>query len=257
MPPLMTVGSTPPASSNAAIMLVVVVLPCVPATATVDFRRISSASISARRTTGMRALQRRVDFRIGTHDRGGRHDHRRIAEVRRGMADRDGDAFVAQALRRHSLRPRPTPARDSRGSSSPPRCRTCRCRRCRRSGSCRCRLRLPSASKRRSRKRLAAGRRGCRDGQPRERGAQALDQIGEVARRMRPTDRSRPRRRIRERAGIEAQLLHLLGELDGREILLVDRPRAAGPGDLLGVGGLVIVGRARVSAPGSPAVRRR
>ena len=35
-------------------MLVVVVLPCVPATATVDFRRISSASISARRTTGMR-----------------------------------------------------------------------------------------------------------------------------------------------------------------------------------------------------------
>ncbi|PAV93885.1 hypothetical protein WR25_26569 [Diploscapter pachys] len=35
-------------------MLVVVVLPCVPATATVDLRRISSASISARRTTGMR-----------------------------------------------------------------------------------------------------------------------------------------------------------------------------------------------------------
>jgi hypothetical protein len=54
MPPLMTVGSTPPASSSAAIMLVVVVLPCVPATATVDLSRISSASISARRTTGMR-----------------------------------------------------------------------------------------------------------------------------------------------------------------------------------------------------------
>ena len=35
-------------------MLVVVVLPCVPAIAMVDFRRISSASISARRTTGMR-----------------------------------------------------------------------------------------------------------------------------------------------------------------------------------------------------------
>ena len=37
-----------------AIMLVVVVLPCVPATATVLFSRISSASISARRTTGIR-----------------------------------------------------------------------------------------------------------------------------------------------------------------------------------------------------------
>ena len=35
-------------------MLVVGVLPCVPATATVDLSRISSASISARRTTGSR-----------------------------------------------------------------------------------------------------------------------------------------------------------------------------------------------------------
>ena len=34
-------------------MVVVVVLPCVPPTATVHFKRISSASISARRTTGM------------------------------------------------------------------------------------------------------------------------------------------------------------------------------------------------------------
>ena len=54
MPPLITVGSIPPASSSAATIEVVVVLPCVPATATVDFSRISSASISARRTTGMR-----------------------------------------------------------------------------------------------------------------------------------------------------------------------------------------------------------
>jgi hypothetical protein len=54
MPPLITVGSTPPASSSAATIEVVVVLPCVPAIATVDFSRISSASISARRTTGMR-----------------------------------------------------------------------------------------------------------------------------------------------------------------------------------------------------------
>src|SRR3546814_5875307 len=54
MPPLMTVGSIPPASSSAATRLVVVVLPCVPAIATVDLRRISSASISARRTMGIR-----------------------------------------------------------------------------------------------------------------------------------------------------------------------------------------------------------
>jgi hypothetical protein len=52
MPPLITVGSNLPASSSAATMVVVVVLPWVPATAMLDFSRISSASISARRTTG-------------------------------------------------------------------------------------------------------------------------------------------------------------------------------------------------------------
>ena len=54
MPPLITVGSKPPASSNVATIEVVVVLPCVPAMATQLFSRISSASISARRTTGRR-----------------------------------------------------------------------------------------------------------------------------------------------------------------------------------------------------------
>jgi hypothetical protein len=54
IPPLITVGSIPPASSRQATIEVVVVLPWVPATATVRLRRISSASISARRTTGMR-----------------------------------------------------------------------------------------------------------------------------------------------------------------------------------------------------------
>ncbi len=52
MPPLMTVGSLPPASSSAAIIEVVVVLPCVPPIATVHFKRMISASISARFTTG-------------------------------------------------------------------------------------------------------------------------------------------------------------------------------------------------------------
>ena len=54
MPPLMTVGSYCAASSTAAIMEVVVVLPCVPPIAIAHLRRISSASISARRTTGTR-----------------------------------------------------------------------------------------------------------------------------------------------------------------------------------------------------------
>ena len=52
MPPLITVGSKPAASSTQATRLVVVVLPWVPPTATAQRSRISSASISARRTTG-------------------------------------------------------------------------------------------------------------------------------------------------------------------------------------------------------------
>ena len=48
------VGSSPASASTLATRLVVVVLPCVPAMAMPCFRRISSASISARGTTGMR-----------------------------------------------------------------------------------------------------------------------------------------------------------------------------------------------------------
>ena len=52
-PPTTTVGSSPPAASTAATIEVVVVLPCMPAMAMPYFRRISSASISARWITGM------------------------------------------------------------------------------------------------------------------------------------------------------------------------------------------------------------
>jgi hypothetical protein len=52
MPPFMTVGSRPPASSIAATREVVVVLPWVPPTATDHLSRINSPSISARRTIG-------------------------------------------------------------------------------------------------------------------------------------------------------------------------------------------------------------
>ncbi len=47
------VGSSPPSASTLATRLVVVVLPCVPAMAMPCFRRISSASIIARGTTGI------------------------------------------------------------------------------------------------------------------------------------------------------------------------------------------------------------
>ena len=54
LPPITKVGSSPPSASTLATRLVVVVLPWVPAIAMPCFRRISSASISARGTTGMR-----------------------------------------------------------------------------------------------------------------------------------------------------------------------------------------------------------
>ena len=54
IPPLITVGSSCAVSSSAPIIEVVVVLPCVPAIASDHLSRISSPSISARRTTGMR-----------------------------------------------------------------------------------------------------------------------------------------------------------------------------------------------------------
>ena len=98
MPPLITVGSKPPASSKVATIEVVVVLPCVPAIATQRFSRISSASISARRTTGRRfaraaassGLSRLIAVETTTTSR--------LAEIVRLVADRDGRALVAQAL---------------------------------------------------------------------------------------------------------------------------------------------------------------
>ena len=56
-PPITKVGSSPPSLSTAAVRLVVVVLPWVPATAMPRRKRISSASIAARGTMGMRWLR--------------------------------------------------------------------------------------------------------------------------------------------------------------------------------------------------------
>ncbi len=51
------VGSTPAAARTLVTSEVVVVLPCVPAIAMPCFRRISSASMTARGTTGTRLLR--------------------------------------------------------------------------------------------------------------------------------------------------------------------------------------------------------
>ena len=53
LPPMIAVGSRPASARITAIIVVVVVLPWLPATATPSFTRISSPSISARGITGM------------------------------------------------------------------------------------------------------------------------------------------------------------------------------------------------------------
>jgi len=57
IPPLITVGSSSAASNSEATIDVVVVLPCVPPTATAHFSLINSPSISARRTMGKEAVR--------------------------------------------------------------------------------------------------------------------------------------------------------------------------------------------------------
>ena len=56
-PPTTTVGSRPPAANTEAIIEVVVVLPCMPATAMPYLNLINSASISARGITAMCSLR--------------------------------------------------------------------------------------------------------------------------------------------------------------------------------------------------------
>ena len=97
MPPLITVGSRLPASSRVATREVVVVLPWVPAMATQDLKRISSASISARRTTGRRrsraatssGLSRRIA--VETTTRAG------LLDVAGLVADEGAHALLGQA----------------------------------------------------------------------------------------------------------------------------------------------------------------
>ncbi len=74
------------------------VLPCVPPIAIALRKRISSASISARRTIGKVALARLDTLRIVLLDRGGYDNHFRIAQIFRLVADENRNALVAQPL---------------------------------------------------------------------------------------------------------------------------------------------------------------
>ena len=85
-PPTTTVGSSPPAASTAATMEVVVVLPCMPAMAMPYFRRISSASISARWMTGMCSSCASATSGFSVRDRGTGHDDFGACDVFRAMA---------------------------------------------------------------------------------------------------------------------------------------------------------------------------
>ena len=98
MPPLTTVGSMPPASSSAATSVVVVVLPLVPAMATQERRRMISASISARRTSGRPERAGGIELDIAGLDGGGIDHRMRVLEIVGAVADGNGDAHGAQAL---------------------------------------------------------------------------------------------------------------------------------------------------------------
>ena len=96
---------------------------------------------------------------------------------------------------------------------------------------------------RRERRAVTRGAERRADRDRRNAVADPLDQVGEIARRMRTADRQSARRGIVERDRVHRQRLDLPREHVGREVALRDRARAAGLDHLARVGGLVIVGR--------------
>ena len=129
-PPTTNVGSRPAAARTAATIEVVVVFPCAPATAMPNFRRISSASISARGITGIfsRCASTTSTLSCGTAE-----------EITTTCAP--CTLFGADGLRK-SWRPscaaarlpgrvsNRSPKQRSRSRAALRRCRSCRCRRC-------------------------------------------------------------------------------------------------------------------------------
>src|SRR3954465_14208402 len=71
--------------------------------------------------------------------------------------------------------------------------------------------------------------------------ADTLNEVGKIARRVRPPDRQRAPGGIVERHGIHRQRLDLAREDVRREVRLLDHPCATGLHHLAGVCGLVVV----------------
>ena len=125
----------PPLTSSSATSVVVVVLPWVPATAMLDLSRMSSASISARRTTGRpcrrasssSALPGLMADEITTTSAPSRFPARCPMKNPRAHAlEPLGDRRRFQVAALHLV---------AVIDAAPRRCPTCRCRRCRRNGS--------------------------------------------------------------------------------------------------------------------------
>ena len=135
-PPITAVGSSPPRSSTSAIIDVVLVLPCDPATAIENRSRISSASISARGITGIPRSRGRHDLRVARPHRRRDHHDVRVADVTRLRAPRTPSRRTpvrSRAVTSERLASDPLTAYpDSRAAR---RSRSSRCRRFRRSGS--------------------------------------------------------------------------------------------------------------------------
>ena len=98
MPPLITVGSKPPASSSAATIEVVVVLPWVPAMATQLFKPHQLGQHFGAAHDRQPLGARRDQFRIVGFDRRGDDHDVGAVKIVGGVPDRDLHALFAQPL---------------------------------------------------------------------------------------------------------------------------------------------------------------
>ncbi len=93
--------------------------------------RISSASISARRTTGSSFSRAATSSGLLFLDRGRDDHHFGVAEVLRLVADKDFDALIAQALHVGAVGLIRSLHAMAEIMAAPRQCRSCRCHRCR------------------------------------------------------------------------------------------------------------------------------
>jgi hypothetical protein len=126
-PPLTTVGSSPPHREASQPWSSVVVFPCVPDDGDVDLSRMSSASISARRTTGRPRPARLVE--LGFPGLMAEEITTTSAPCRFSAVwpDMDDGAPGPTGCACGRSPWRPNPGRGSPSTAAPRRCPTCRC----------------------------------------------------------------------------------------------------------------------------------